>query len=112
LNPDGSIKVDNRGFNYIKREWSQAIGKAKILKDPNEARLKVSFFGPFYAGYNVIALDQDYRYALVAGDSLRYLWFLSRDTAMPENVKDSYLELARSLGYDVSALVWVKHDKQ
>ncbi|MEJ6491334.1 MAG: hypothetical protein QNL60_02595 [Flavobacteriales bacterium] len=35
------------------------IGKAKFLNDPNIANLKVSFFGPFYAGYNVIAIDPD-----------------------------------------------------
>jgi len=52
------------------------IGKAKFLNDPNIANLKVSFFGPFYAGYNVIAIDPDYQYALVLGNNLDYMWIL------------------------------------
>lgn len=54
---NGTIKVDNRGYNTKNEEWAQAIGKAKFVKDENTAMLKVSFFGPFYAGYNVIAID-------------------------------------------------------
>ncbi len=49
INTDGSIKVVNRGFNYITKEWKQAVGKAKFLGKQDEARLKVSFFGPFIA---------------------------------------------------------------
>jgi len=111
FNPDGSIKVDNRGYDYVRGEWKRAVGKAKLLKDKDTARLKVSFFGPFFAGYNVIALDSEYRYALVAGNSLDYLWILSRETSLPENVKQEYLKIAEDLGYDISALIWVNHDK-
>ena len=50
---NGSIIVNNSGFNLLKKEWKQSIGKAKLAGQPDEARLKVSFFGPFYAGYNV-----------------------------------------------------------
>ena len=79
LNDNGTIKVDNRGYNYKKGKWQQAIGKAKFVGDENVAMLEVSFFGPFYSGYNVIAIDKDYKYALIAGASLKYLWILSRD---------------------------------
>jgi lipocalin len=30
----------------------------------------VSFFGPFLWGYNVVAIDKEYKYALVAGGAL------------------------------------------
>lgn len=111
LNPDGSIKVDNQGYNYVKKKWKQSIGKAKFVNDTNEGRLKVSFFGPFYSGYNVIAVDKDYNYALVAGNNLDYLWILSRTTKIPENIKQEYLALAKSIGYKTEDLVWVEHDK-
>ena len=74
--------------------------------------LKVSFFGPFYSGYNVIAIDDEYRYALVAGKSLKYLWILSRETSIPVDIKDKYLKIAEEIGYDTSDLIWVKHDRQ
>ena len=112
INDNGTIKVDNKGFNTIKGEWTQASGKAKFVGEENIAMLKVSFFGPFYSGYNVIAIDDEYRYALVAGESLKYLWILSRETNIPVEIKDNYLKIAEGVGYNTTDLIWVKHDKQ
>lgn len=112
LNENGTIKVDNRGYNTKTGKWVQAIGKAKFVGADNTAMLKVSFFGPFYAGYNVIALDNDYRYALIAGENLTYLWILSRDTGIPEEIKTKYLKIAQQIGYKTSDLIWVTHDQQ
>jgi apolipoprotein D and lipocalin family protein len=109
VNDIGSIKVDNQGYNYVTKEWKQAIGKAKFAGDENTAMLKVSFFGPFYAGYNVIALDKEYKYALVAGQNLNYLWILSRETEIPEDIKQNYLKIAENLGFKTSDLLWIVH---
>ncbi len=111
INPDGSVKVDNQGFNYKTQEWKRATGKAKFRGDKDLAQLKVSFFGPFYSGYNVIALDPDYKYALIAGKNLSYLWILSRETTVPDEVKQNYLKIAGDLGYKTEDLIWVEHDK-
>jgi apolipoprotein D and lipocalin family protein len=108
---DGKISVTNKGFNYVTQEWTEAIGKAKFTGDEDVAMLKVSFFGPFYAGYNVIALDKDYTYALVAGKDVSYLWILSRETTIPESVKADYLKIAQDLGYQTDELIWVEHNK-
>ena len=110
MDADGTIKVLNRGYNYVTGEWKEASGKAKFVADPAVAMLKVSFFGPFYSGYNVIALDPDYRYALIAGASLEYLWILSRDKTIPEDIKNSYISKAREIGFKTENLIWVKHD--
>lgn len=110
LNDDGTIKVVNRGYNYIKNKNVESTGKVKFVSDSNLGQLKVSFFGPFYAGYNILAIDSDYKYALVTGKNLKYMWLLSRDKSMPENVKQDYLKIAKDLGYDTSALIWVKHN--
>ena len=111
LNDNGTIKVVNKGYNTKKEKWQDAEGKAKFVGDSNIAMLKVSFFGPFYAGYNVIAIDDDYKYALVAGRNLEYLWILSRETSIPENIKNDYLKVAKNIGYKTEDLIWVKHDK-
>ncbi|GAA0878835.1 lipocalin family protein [Algoriphagus jejuensis] len=112
LKEDGTIKVDNKGYNVKKREWEQAVGKAKFVGSDSVAMLKVSFFGPFYSGYNVIAIDDNYTYALVAGESLDYLWILSREKTIPEDVKVKYLKVATEAGYDTNDLLWVEHDGQ
>jgi len=110
LTGDGTIRVVNRGYQYSTGKWKQAVGKAKSAGDAQVAMLKVSFFGPLYAPYNVIALDAHYRYALVAGKSLKYLWILSREPFIPEEIKQQYLQLADSIGYDTSALIMVEHN--
>jgi apolipoprotein D and lipocalin family protein len=111
IRKDGKIDVVNRGYNYITKKWSEAKGKARFRGADTIGELEVSFFGPFYAAYNVIALDKDYQYALVAGSSLKYLWILSREKTLPDEVKAQYLSIAQSLGYDTSKLIWVEHDK-
>lgn len=108
LKENGDIKVENRGYDYKEKKWKESIGKAKPAGEADEAKLKVSFFGPFYSGYTVLAIDPDYKYALVAGESLDYLWLLSRETSMPEAVKQNYLAKARDLGYKTEQLIWVE----
>jgi apolipoprotein D and lipocalin family protein len=111
LNSDGSVKVVNRGYDYTENKWKEATGKAKQVSS-GKAMLKVSFFGPFYAGYNVLALDDEYKYALVSGQNLDYLWILSRETTVPDDIKSDYLNLASKLGFDTSRLIWVEHNAQ
>lgn len=110
-NPDGTIQVNNQGYNTVKKSWQQSIGKAKFVRNKDQAMLKVSFFGPFYGGYNVLAIDEDYRYALVSGSNLKYLWILSRDKTIPNDIKSNYLNYAESIGFDTSKLIWVKHQE-
>ena len=105
------LVVFNSGYNFEKKEWKSITGSAKFRDDKNTAALKVTFFKPFYGGYNVIAIDEDYKYALVAGNDLDYLWLLSKEKSMPENIKQQYLKLAGEIGYDTSKLIWVKQDK-
>lgn len=112
LNGEGNVIVLNSGYNYKKEEWEKAVGIAKFRGEKNIAALKVSFFGPFYAGYNVVALDANYQYALIAGRNLDYLWILSRTKEIPDDVKTNYLKIAKKIGYDTSKFIWVKQDKK
>lgn len=111
IREDGSIRILNRGYNTKKKKWTKAVGKAKFVENEAIGQLKVSFFGPFYGGYNVVALDPEYKYALVAGSSLKYLWILSRKTSIPEEVKKDYLKRAQAIGYNTGELLWIEHDK-
>lgn len=111
LNKDGTIKVINRGYNYIKGKKTEVKGIAVNAGEQDEAMLKVSFYKPFYAGYNVIAIDKDYRYALVCGRNRSYLWILSKEKTVPENVINEYLKKAENLGFNTSKLIWTKHEE-
>lgn len=112
LNNDGSIKVVNKGFNYVKNKWEEANGKAKFTSSKNIGSLQVSFFGPFYAGYHIVMLEPNYNSVLIFGDDTDYIWILSRDKTINESTKEKYLAKAKEAGYDLNRLVWTKHDKQ
>ena len=109
---DGSLRVINRGFDAAKGEWREAIGKALFSAAPTTASLKVSFFGPFYGGYHVAALDADYRWALVVGPDRSYCWILSREKQLNAAQREAIIARANELGIDTSALIWVTHDRQ
>ena len=108
LNPDGSIKVVNRGYDAEQRQWQQAEGTAKLVGEPSVGQLKGSFFGPFYGGYNILVLAPDYRYALVCGPDRDYLWILARTPSLPEPDLQFLVAEARRMGFATDQLIYVR----
>ena len=107
MNPDGSVKVLNQGFNTKKQAWKDAVGKAWLIDGSNKGALKVSFFGPFYGGYFITALDPDYQWAMVIGPDVDYFWILARQPVIDEGVKSELLKQARTIGVAVDDIIWV-----
>lgn len=117
IEPDGTLKVVNRGFSPEKNDWSEAIGKAKFV-DPANAdgsrtgRLKVSFFGPFYGDYNILEVDQPYyNYALVSSGR-DYLWILSRTPQLTYPIKQHLMAKAKELGFATDQLLFIRQSNQ
>jgi apolipoprotein D and lipocalin family protein len=110
LRDDGGLRVINRGYDVAGDEWREAIGKAHFVGSPDIGRLKVSFFGPFYGGYNIISLDQErYDWVMICGPSTAYLWILSRQPELSQEVLDRLRELAQGYGFDTRQLIFVEH---
>ncbi len=113
LREGGEIEVVNRGFDPEAGEWKEAVGRAKPIGTPTTGSLKVSFFGPFWGGYHVIALDREgYQHALVSGPNRDYLWILAREKQLEPAQRDALVEVAREAGFDVDALIWVSHTRE
>jgi apolipoprotein D and lipocalin family protein len=113
LRDDGGIDVLNRGFDPRRGQWSEIRGRAYFLGSPQTASLKVSFFGPFYGGYHVFALDREgYRHALISGPSREYLWILARDRQLPEATLKSLVAQARAAGFATGDLIYVEHGRE
>lgn len=111
LRDDGGVDVINKGWNEKTGEWNQVEGKAYFIDKPTIGRLKVSFFGPFYGGYNIIDLDKkDYSYALVAGPDKSYLWILSKTKYLPKETQTALINKAKALGFTTEDLIFVKQD--
>lgn len=109
---DGSVRVLNRGFDVATGQWREAVGRALFIGEPTTGSLKVSFFGPFYGGYHVAALDPDYRWALVLGPDFSYCWILSRDKVLAPAQRDAITARAKALGVETSDLIWVSQTRQ
>lgn len=98
----GYVEVLNR---CIKNgEPTSAEGKAFPVEGSNNSRLRVQFFWPFRGDYYVIALADDYRYAMVGSPSREYLWILNRSPQMDPDTFQMLKEEAESLGFDTSRL--------
>ena len=106
---DGSIDVLNRGFNAAKGEWDEAQGRAKFVGARDVGQLKVSFFGPFYGGYNIVDLDPGYTYSLVVGPNRSYLWILSREPSLAPEVLSALVAKAKQWGFATEKLIPVEH---
>ena len=104
LRDDGGVRVINRG-QEPDGNWREAEGRSYFLGAKDEGRLKVSFFGPFYGSYNVLATD--YELALVSSYNLQYLWILSRTPEPPDAGVQALIARARALGFDTNALIRV-----
>ena len=107
IRTDGGIDVLNKGYDAEKKSWRDAKGRAYFLGSPDTASLKVSFFGPFYGGYHVMALDSEYRWTMIAGPSHKYFWILARTPTLPQATLNDLLERARKSGFDLEGLIMV-----
>jgi len=111
LREDGMVRVFNKGYDPDKRRWKTIEGRAKFVGDPTVGELKVSFFGPFYAGYNVIDLDRErYSWAMVSGSSRSYFWILSRTPQMDRTLVSRLLSDAHTRGFDTLKVIRVRQE--
>lgn len=99
---DGGIDVLNSGWRD--GEHRTARGRARFRGDSNVGELEVSFFGPFYGQYRIIALAPDYSSAMVTSSTCDYLWILARESTLPPELFRQYKEQAAKLGFNVAAL--------
>jgi apolipoprotein D and lipocalin family protein len=92
--PDGEEKVAN--------------GRARIVDEETNAKLEVSFFGPFWGDYWIIGLADDYSLSLVGEPEGRYLWILSRTPMISDEARDKALNDLKAMGYNTDALYWTE----
>jgi len=100
---NGNISV----LNECKRNGKvkTAKGTAKVVDKGTGAKLKVTFFWPFYGDYWIIKLGNNYEYAVVGTPNLKYLWILSRTPQMDSKLFSELKEFAKTNGFDVGKLI-------
>jgi apolipoprotein D and lipocalin family protein len=108
-NDDGTIKVITWAFNKVKNKPVEATGTMKFKRAETRGQLKVAYFVPVYLDYYVLDIDDNYQYSMVSGNGTGYLWLLSRESSMPEEMKRRFLDKATALGFDISKLEWMDY---
>ncbi|MDC8774504.1 lipocalin family protein [Roseateles albus] len=96
------VEVINR-CRTAKGEVDRTAGHAKVVEGSANAKLRVTFFWPFYGNYWVLDLDSDYQHVLIGEPSRKYAWVLSRTPQMDEAVLQKLLDRAGELGFDRAA---------
>ena len=106
LRADGQIEVLNKcrkgshdGKIHVAR------GRARVVDHETNAKLEVSFFGPFWGDYWIIDLGPNYEYAVVGHPSRDYLWILSRTPTLQEATYRAVLQRIEEKGYPLERLV-------
>jgi len=105
LREDGMISVINScRKNTLDGKPKQVVGRAKVVDTATNAKLKVSFFWPFWGSYWIIELDPEYQWAVVGVPNRKYLWILSRSPQMGDETYKAILSRLPSHGYDPNRL--------
>jgi apolipoprotein D and lipocalin family protein len=110
LKDDGRIRVVNR-CRTEDGDVDSVTGEARSA-DERPAAFEVRFaprwlsWLPFVWGdYQIMALDDDYRWAMVGAPSRKYLWILSREPSLPESRIQALLAEARRQGFETEDVV-------
>lgn len=101
----GYVIVENRcNKDSVTGKQSYIKGKAFVVKNSGNAKLRVQFFWPFRADYWIIDLADDYSYAVVGHPNRKYLWILSRTPQMQDSVYQQITQKMANKGFDISKL--------
>jgi len=108
---NGKIEVLNQGHSIDDHSKIEtAKGKAHVPDIKQPAKLKVTFFWPFYGDYWVIELDENYQFVLVGEPARKYLWILSRTPYLDESIYNQLVNIAKEEGFATEKLIKVKQD--
>jgi apolipoprotein D and lipocalin family protein len=108
LMSDGKVSVLNQ-CTQANGKTKTANGTGKVVDRTGNAKLKVTFFWPFYGDYWILDLDSNYTFAVVGEQDRKYLWILSRTPEIDSNLYNKILERIRNQGYDTSKLIRTQH---
>jgi len=104
---NGKIQVLNKGYSSEKGNYKTAKGTAWIPDGKYPGRLKVTFFWPFSGNYYIMALDENYQYALVGDPSRKYLWVLARTKTLDASIYTELMNQAEVNGFDIQKVIMI-----
>jgi len=100
---EGYIEVFNQSIK--KGKPNNIKGKAFVVENSGNAKLKVQFFWPFKGNYWIIGLADDYSWALVSDPNRKTLWILSRTPKMDVVLYNSLINKLVEKGFKKEKIV-------
>lgn len=110
LQDDGGLLITSRGFHTGTNRWVESTGIARFVGSPNFGAMKASFFGPFFEGYHVVAIDPDYHWAMLMGDTTESFKLLSRSLVLDGETTERLVHQAEVMGVHADRIHWVMQD--
>ena len=105
LSKKGYVIVENRcNKDSMNGKQTYVKGKAFVVENSGNAKLKVQFFWPFRGKYWIIDLADDYSYAVVGHPNKKYLWILSRTTKLEDTTYQQIISRIKEKGFDISKI--------
>jgi len=105
LNDDGSIATTftfrKGGFDGEEKEFNP---KGFISDTRTNATWGMRFVWPIKADYRIIYVDDDYSKTVIARQKRDFIWIMARSPQIPDAEYQELVELAESVGYDVSKI--------
>jgi apolipoprotein D and lipocalin family protein len=102
----GYVIVENRcNKDSIQGKQTSIKGKAFVVENSGNAKLKVQFFWPFKGKYWIIDLADDYSYAVVGNPNRKALWILSRTPVMSDITYQQIIAGIKEKGFDIAKIV-------
>lgn len=103
---DGYLEVINRCEKSNKLR--EIKGKAFIVPDSGNAKLKVQFQWPFKGNYWIIDLDENYQWAVVSNPSQTDLWILYRKPTICNELLRPIVYRLVNRGFELAKVHWTK----
>lgn len=115
LNENGHLNIESRCYGKNGRLY-KTEGEAFIQNEPYNSKLKLSFLPeavrwlPVGRGdYWILKVDPKYGVVLIGEPKRKFLWILARDPHLKSPHIQQYLHYAKSLGYDLSDIIFNEH---
>jgi apolipoprotein D and lipocalin family protein len=105
----GYVIVENRcNKDNTNGKQSYIKGKAFVVENSGNAKLKVQFFWPLKGKYWIIDLADDYSFAVVGHPNRNYLWILSRTATINATTYQQIISRIKENGFDISKIKLTK----
>jgi apolipoprotein D and lipocalin family protein len=113
LREDGQLSVLSRcRKDSLEGDEQLTEGVARIVDRSSNAKLEVSFNGPFWGQYWIIDLGPEYEFAVIGQPNRQALTVLSRSPHLSDPTFAAILTRALEQGYDISQVRRVEQAPQ